>query len=155
MNDHETIARLNNLMHLDRETARLYSEAIPTIGESDVGIELQGYRRDHARHADECFEAMRQLGAGPMPAIPELEDFVHLEEDAIANAGKQDTSLMALFLAEETVNLQYAEASHDDWPGAIGQVIQRHLAEDRDHLRSIRDSLTIAATPGTGVRFGV
>ena len=155
MNDQETIKTLNTLMHLDRETARLYSEAIPTIGESDVGVELQGYRRDHARHADECFDAMRKLGAEPQPAIPELEDFVRMEEDAVANAGKQDTTLMALFMAEEAVNLQYAEAAQDDFPGGVKQVVQQHLQEDKNHLQSIRDSLQIAATSATGVRFGV
>ena len=86
-------------MHLDRETARLYSEAIPAIGESDVGIELEGYRRDHARHADECFEAMRELGGEAAAGDPRARRLHRAcEEDAVANAGHQDTSLMALYM---------------------------------------------------------
>ena len=61
MEERETVKKLNTLMHLDREAARLYSEAIPTIGESDVAMDMQRFRRDHARHADECWQAIRDL----------------------------------------------------------------------------------------------
>jgi hypothetical protein len=154
VNDQETIKKLNLLMHLDRESARLYTEAIPTIGESDVALDMERFRRDHAKHADECWQALRELGTDAQPTIPELDDFIRMHEDAVANAGRLDTSLMSLFMLEEAVNFEYAESAQDEYPGAVGQLIQRHLDEDREHLRTVREDLVAASGTGTSVRFG-
>jgi hypothetical protein len=155
MNDQETIKKLNTLMHLDRETARLYTEAIPTIGESDVANDLERFRRDHAKHADECWQAIRDLGADATDAIPEFDDFMRMHEDAIANSGKVDNSLMSLFMLEQAVNFEYAESALDDYPGDVKSIIDKHLAEDKQHLQTVRDDLVAAANSGTSVRFGV
>ncbi len=155
MNERETIQKLNTLMHLDREAARLYTEVIPTIGESDVAMDVQRFRRDHARHADECWQAMRDLGSDAQPAIPELDDFIRMHEDAVANSGYLDTSLMSLFMLEEAVNFEYAESAQDDYPGNVKELIQQHLAEDKQHLQTVRDDLVAASDVATSVRFGV
>jgi hypothetical protein len=155
MEKQEMGALLNNLMHLDRETARIYSEAIPTIGESDVAVELQGYRRDHARHADECFECLRTIGEPIRDAIPEMTDLVGMEDDAIENAGRIDTSLMALFIAEEVANLEYAQAMQNRVPDNVRQVISSHLDEDKQHLQYVRESLMLAADNSTAIRVGI
>jgi rubrerythrin len=149
-------ATLNTLMHLDRETAHLYSQAIPSIGESDVAEELKSYRREHAVHADECFEALRDIGAEvAQRPIAELTDFMAMEEDAVMNAAHLDTSLMALFIAEEAVTLHYAEALQQHVPPDVKDTLRRHLEDDRRHLTSVRDSLQAAADGGTSVRVGL
>jgi hypothetical protein len=155
MDKQETIQKLNMLMHLDRETARLYAEAIPTVGESDVAVTLEGYRRDHARHADECFFALKDLGSDPLPTFPEFDDFIRMHEDAVVNAGHLDTSLMSLFMLEEAVNFEYAESAMDNYPGGVKQVIQTHLSDDRQHLQEIKTDLIAASDAGTSVRIGV
>lgn len=155
MDERDTIVKMNMLMHLDRETARLYTEAIPTLGESDVALELEGYRREHAEHADECWEVLRQHGAKPQATFPEFDDFIRMHEDAIDNAGHLDTSLMALYMLEEAVTFEYAESAAEDWPDDAQRIIQQHLADDRQHLQTLHDDLILAADGGTSVRFGV
>jgi hypothetical protein len=156
MEKQELGATLNTLMHLDRETARLYAEAIPTIGERDVAEELERNRRDHARHADECFHTLRDLDeAISDKPLAELADFIALEDDAVMNAGHLDTSLMALLIAEEAATLQYAEALQGSIPQPVRSTLLSHLVQDKAHVASVRDSLQIAADGGTSVRVGV
>lgn len=151
----ELAARLNMLMHLDRDTAQLYAEAIPYIGESDVAEQLKRFRGEHALHADTLFETIRSTGQPLGETTAEFEDVVKMELDAVANSNHEDTSLMALYMAEAVINMEYAETLQADLPAATAELLRRHLEDERRHMEYVRESLVAAADAGTSVRIGV
>jgi hypothetical protein len=140
---------LTNLMHVDIDAARAYSQAIDSIHVVSVRRRLDAFRADHERHIADIAAEIRALGMEPPARRPDLRGFLLAGYTAIRSSMGTEAALRAMRANETLTNQRYDEALATDLPEQVRQLIERNRLDERRHIRFIEDVLEKRSWEGT------
>ena len=132
---------LTNLMHVDIDATRAYSQAIASIHVVAIRRRLEAFRADHERHIDDIEAEIRGLGMEPPARRPDLRGFLLAGYTAIRSSMGTEAALRAMRSNETLTNRRYDEAYAAELPENIRQLIERNRLDERRHIRFIEDAL--------------
>jgi rubrerythrin len=132
---------LTNLMHVDIDASRAYSQAIAAIHVVSIRRRLEAFRTDHERHIDDIEAEIRALGMEPPARRPDLRGFLLAGYTAIRSTMGTEAALRAMRANETLTNQRYDEALATELPEHVHQLIERNRLDERRHIRFIEDVL--------------
>ncbi|HEX6979196.1 MAG TPA: ferritin-like domain-containing protein [Alphaproteobacteria bacterium] len=132
---------LTDLMQIDVDATRAYSQAIAAIHVVPIRRRLEAFRSDHERHIEDIEAEIRQLGMEPPSRQPDLKGFLLAGYTAIRSSMGVEAALRAMRANETLTNQRYETAAAADVPEQIKHLIERNLLDERRHIRFIQDVL--------------
>lgn len=133
----KTYSVLSDLMQIDVDAVRAYSQAIAAIHVVPIRRRLEAFRADHERHIDDIEAEIRSLGMDPPDRTPDLTGTLLAGYTAIRSSMGTEAALRAMRTNETLTNQRYDEAAEADLPDEIKQLIERNRLDERRHLRFI------------------
>lgn len=149
MNDNELVSRLSTLLRMDRDAVKLFDAAAIAVGIPGLDIGAQRYRVQHTRHAEGLAREILRRGREPVEPTAEFDSIMALHISSIEQAEDAAQAMITLRMAERIMNLEYAEALQLDMPNELRGMLERNLADEREHLSAIESWL--AANVGVDV----
>lgn len=152
----KTYSVLTDLMQIDVDAVRAYTQAIAAIPVVTVRRRLEAFRADHERHIDDIEIEIRNLGMQPPDRTPDLKGFLLAGYTAIRSSMGTEAALRAMRANETLTNQRYDEALRADVPDEVRTLIERNRDDERRHIRFIEDAIqrrsweSVAAGSGRG-----
>lgn len=147
MTDKQTIDLLNDLIHVDIDAIRAYSQALDAVKDPGVRQNLVAFRGDHERHVNELSGLVRGLGGTPPAFRPDLKGVLLEGMTAIRALAGEEPALRAMRDNERFTNKRYQAAlDNPNLPANCRDVIARNREDERRHLAYI-ESRVHAKTP--------
>jgi hypothetical protein len=140
---------LTNLMHVDSDAARAYTQAIEAIGASNIRRRLEAFRAEHEQHIALIAAEIRALGMEPPPRYADRRGFLLTGYTTIFASMGPESALRALRANETLTNHRYGEALAMDLPDSIRQMIERNRLDERRHIRFLDDAIDKRSWEGT------
>lgn len=141
----EMADELGDLLHLDVDAVQAYNEAIERIEEHEIRTKLSTYRDDHQRHVAELTDAIRTMGQEPPAPKPDLKGMLIEGMTALRSAMGTDQALKAMRQNETITNKAYERINEKYWPENVREMLQRGLADERQHLSYIEQHLSVSS----------
>ncbi len=138
MND-EAVKTLNDLLYLDTDAIRAYSQAIDACETGEVKDQLTAFRADHERHTRDLEAAVKSLGGVPVQG-PDLKGFFIEGFTAILSHGDR-SALHAMRGNEELTTRRYDAARKANLPKESADVVERNYEDEVRHLAWIKDAI--------------
>ena len=135
-----SIAKVQDLIHLDMDAIKAYEQAIKACEHENVASQLRSFQSDHQRHVRELSEEMRKLGEQPK-ATTDIKGFFIEKFTAITSHGTR-SALMAMAGNEQLTTARYKAALDlEDLPETTKQIIRNNYADEQRHLEWIKSAL--------------
>jgi rubrerythrin len=137
----KSFSALTNLMHVDVDAVRAYSQAIAAIHVVSIRRRLEAFRSDHQRHITDIEAEIRSLDMEPPGRQPDFRGFLLAGYTAIRSSMGVEAALRAMRANETLTNQRYDEAYAADLPERVRHLIERNRLDERRHIRFIEDVL--------------
>lgn len=138
MDKFQLIDELNNLIQLDIDAVRAYSQALGSVEDPEVSRQLTAFRGDHERHVTDLSALVRAAGGVPADA-PDLKGFFIEGMTAIRAMGGENAALSAMRDNERLTNRRYQAALQlTGLPDDVRGVIAANREDERRHLAWIQ-----------------
>lgn len=134
MHRSKLIDELNNLIQLDIDAVRAYSQALGSVKDPEVVKQLTAFRADHERHVTELGALVRAAGGDPAHS-PDLKGFFIEGMTAIRAMAGELAALKAMRDNERLTNRKYEAAlQFTGLPDDVRAVIAANREDERRHL---------------------
>ena len=135
-----SIAKVQDLIHLDMDAIKAYEQAIKACEHENVASQLRSFQSDHQRHVRELSEEMRKLGEQPK-VTTDIKGFFIEKFTAISSIGTH-SALLAMRGNEQLTTSRYKAALDlQDLPESTKQVVRSNYADEQRHLDWIKSAL--------------
>lgn len=136
----DTIAALNDLIHLDIDAIRAYEHAIKACDHEAVASQLRSFQDDHRRHVLDLGNEVAKLG-GKAPDKPDVKGFFIAGFTAVTSIGTH-SALVAMQGNEKLTTSRYAAAIElQEITPEIRTIITRNYQDEQRHLAWIQQAL--------------
>lgn len=140
--------RLDHLLRIDLDAVRAYTQAIDNVADAAIRDMLTAFRADHERHIEDLSAELTTRGRQP-PQTAHFSGFALAGFTGVAAGVAPAGALMAMQSNEVVSNQAYDMAlATEDLPGDIRQLLEKNLADERRHLRTIRQWLRQSSPAG-------
>lgn len=139
MSERDIIRRLRDLAQMDVEAANVYDEALERAGDDEVRARFLRFSREHQNHADSLSRAVQRMGAAAVDQKVDLAERMAEAYSVIRIATGTDSAVRAMHGVEREHVRRYEEAARLDVPPEVHQLLERFLAEERQHLAYLEE----------------
>ncbi|MGE5516855.1 MAG: DUF2383 domain-containing protein [Bacteroidota bacterium] len=140
--------RLDHLLRIDLDAVRAYTQAIENVADTAIRDMLTAFRADHDRHIEALSAELSKRGRQP-PQTAHFSGFALAGFTGVAAGVAPAGALMAMQSNEVVTNQAYDMAlAAEGLPDDLRQLLERHLADERRHLRTIRQWLRQSSPAG-------
>jgi uncharacterized protein (TIGR02284 family) len=139
----KAIAQLNDLIRLDVDAVRAYSQAIEACAAPHVREKLGEFQRDHERHVEDLSAEVRKLGGVP-EVTRTLKGFFMQAFTSITAQGDH-SALVAMRANEEVTQRTYRSALDEPLGESASEVVKKNHADEQRHLAWIKAALDTRA----------
>jgi len=148
------VAHLNDLLQLDMDAIAAYQVALAELDSADLKQDLEGFQRDHERHAAELERHIENLGGMKMP-MPHLTGAFKLAAQGAVAAGSDRAVLLAFKANEMQSRDKYQRATHLELPDDVAETVRMAANDERRHYEWAVRSLEAmgASEEDTDVQF--
>lgn len=140
----QTVVELNELLHLDCETAGAYASALSAIAEAPIRQALEVFQADHERHVVSLHAIVLRCGGEPAAEVGTHGGVKGLWRRGLVRlAGLMGTeqALRALLSIERVTNDTYARKMQAELPPDILDVLRRNYGDEQRHFTWIDSAL--------------
>ncbi|MGH7447922.1 MAG: DUF892 family protein [Longimicrobiales bacterium] len=131
--DATLVARLNDLLQLDRDAVAAYNVALRELDSARLKADLQAHLSDHQRHIEELERHLDRVG-GMKVQMPHLSGVFKLAVQSAVAAASDRRVLLAFKANEMQTRDKYARiAAEADLPVDIRDTVRRAAEDERRH----------------------
>jgi len=141
MNENDLIKKLNSLLQLDIDAIRAYDQALRQIDDRLINFKMACFREDHVKHVMNLSHEITLLGGEPIELTPDFKGFFIEGFTALRSLTGTEGALKAMISNEHFTNKIYAEASQENLPPKIQQLIYKNYQDEQKHLTYIEKIL--------------
>lgn len=135
------VGELNDLLQLDHDAVQAYTLAIDHLESEPLRSTLMEFRADHERHISELTRLIRQHEGVPVELAHIPTGAFKLAVQRLGTAGGDRSILLAFKANEGQVVEKYRRAARNEHPMAVGEVLNRNLADEERHYRWVTERL--------------
>lgn len=140
--------RLEHLVRIDLDAVRAYTQAIDNVADAAIRDMLIAFRADHERHIEALSAELQKRGRQP-PQTAHFSAFALAGFTGVAAGVAPAGALMAMQSNEVVTNQAYDMAlAAEDLPDDLRHLVEANLADERRHLRTIRQWLRQSSPAG-------
>lgn len=140
--------RLDHLVRIDLDAVRAYTQAIDNVADNAIREMLTAFRADHERHIEALTAELSRRGR-QAPQTAHFGGFALAGFTGVAAGVAPAGALMAMQGNEVVTNQAYQMAlGADDLPDDLRHLLEKHLDDERRHLRTIRQWLRQSSPAG-------
>ncbi|MGE5476664.1 MAG: DUF2383 domain-containing protein [Bacteroidales bacterium] len=139
---------LEHLSRIDLDAVRAYTQAIDNVADDAIRDMLTAFRADHERHIENLSAELDKRGR-QAPQTAHFSGFALAGFTGVAAGVAPAGALMAMQSNEVVTNQAYEMAlAIDGLPDDLRQLLEANLADERRHLRTIRQWLRQSSPAG-------
>ena len=146
MEQSHIVDHLNDLLQLEFDAVHAYTTALNHVDDRGIADHLTSFRADHNHHISDLVKLVKSNGGEPK-AKPDMKGpFLKGLTGVVSRTGDKN-ALWIMLQNENLTNKAYENATAEEWPADIQEVMDRNLSDERRHRAWIQETLDMWGEP--------